>query len=81
MVAPERLSGLPDGWLLYRLERPWRDGTTAVVFEPQILIATLPALVPAPRAYLVRYHGVLGRRPDRTRSRPCLTVATIGGRS
>ena len=34
-VATERLSRLPDGRLLYRLKRRWRDGTTAVVFEPQ----------------------------------------------
>src|SRR5207244_8139039 len=66
-VATERLSELPDGRLLYRLKRPWRDGTTAVIFEPQDFIAKLAVLVPAPRAHLTRYHGVLGpcaaRRP------------------
>ena len=58
-VATERLSALPDGRLLYRLKRPWRDGTCAMIFEPQDLIAKLAALVPAPRVHLVRFHGVL----------------------
>jgi hypothetical protein len=33
-MATERLSILPDGRLLYRLKRRWRDGTTHVIFEP-----------------------------------------------
>ena len=59
-VATKRLSELPDGRLLYRLKRPWRNGTTAVIFEPQDLLAKLAALVPAPRVHLVRFHGILG---------------------
>ncbi|PYS30938.1 MAG: IS91 family transposase [Acidobacteria bacterium] len=59
-VATERLSELPDGRLLYRLKRPWRNGTSAVIFEPQDLLAKLAALVPAPRVHLVRFHGILG---------------------
>ena len=35
------------------------DGTTAVVLEPGELIEKLVALVPAPRANLIRYHGTL----------------------
>jgi len=58
-VATERLTKLPDGRLLYRLKRPWRDGTTAVIFEPQDFMAKLAVLVPAPRSHLTRYHGVL----------------------
>jgi hypothetical protein len=58
-VATERLSELSDGRLLYRLKRPWRDGTSAVIFERQDFIAKLAVLVPAPRAHLTRYHGVL----------------------
>jgi hypothetical protein len=46
--------------LLYRLKRPWRDGTNAVIFERQDFIAKLAVLVPAPRAHLTRYHGILG---------------------
>lgn len=59
-VAGERLSELPDGRLLYRLKRPWRDGTHSVLFERQDFMAKLAVLVPAPRAHLTRYHGVLG---------------------
>ena len=43
-VATERLSRLPDGRLLYRLKRRWRDGTTHVVFEPVELVEKLAAL-------------------------------------
>ncbi len=59
-VSTERLTTLPDGRLLYRLKRPWRDGTSAVIFEPQDFMAKLAVLVPVPRAHLTRYHGVLG---------------------
>jgi hypothetical protein len=59
-VATERLSALPDGRLLYRLKRSWRDGTNAVIFERQDFMAKLAVLVPAPRAHLTRYHGILG---------------------
>ncbi len=59
-VATERLSALPDGRLLYNLKRPWRDGTSAVIFEQQDFISKLAVLTPAPRAHLTRYHGILG---------------------
>jgi hypothetical protein len=58
-VATERLSVLPDGRLLYRLRRRWRDGTTHMIFQPLELIERLAALVPPPRFNLVRYHGIL----------------------
>jgi hypothetical protein len=61
-VASERLSRLPDGRLLYRLRRRWRDGTTHLVFEPLELLEKLAALVPPPRFHLVRYHGILAPR-------------------
>ncbi len=58
-IATERLSLLPDRRLLYRLKHRWRDGTTHVVFERLELIEKIVALIPPPRAHLVRYHGVL----------------------
>jgi len=61
-LATERLSRLADGRLLYRLKRRWRDGTTAIVFEPIELVEKLAALVPPPRFHMVRYHGVLAPR-------------------
>src|SRR5262249_62401292 len=58
-VCTERLTALPNGRLLCRLKRPWRDGTTAVIFEPQDFMAKLAVLVPAPRAHLTRDHRLL----------------------
>ncbi len=58
-IAMERLEPLADGRLLYRFKRPWRDGTTHVVFEGLELLEKLSALVPAPRTHLVRYSGIL----------------------
>ena len=48
-IAMERLEPQADGRLLYRFKRPWRDGTTHVVFEGLELLERLSALVPAPR--------------------------------
>ncbi len=59
-VSSERLSELPDGRLVYRLKRRWRNGPTEVVFDRPDFIAKLAALVPAPRAHLCTYHGVVG---------------------
>ncbi len=58
-IAMERIEPLPDPRLLYRFKRPWRDGTTHVVFEGLELLEKLSALVPAPRTHLVRYSGIL----------------------
>ena len=58
-IATSRLSGLPDGRLMYRLKRRWRDGTTHVIYEPLEFIEKLAALVPPPRFNLIRYCGVL----------------------
>ena len=58
-IATERLELLDDGIYRYELKRPWSDGTEAFLFEPLELMEKLAALVPVPRANLVRYHGVL----------------------
>ena len=47
--AAERLSLTPDGRVLHKLRRAWRDGTTHVVFEPLVFLERLAALVPADR--------------------------------
>ena len=57
-LATGRLLVLPDGRLLYRLKRRWRDGTSHIILEPLELVEKLSALVPPPRFNLVRYHGV-----------------------
>jgi len=58
-LAIERLSLLPDGRVAHELRRPWRDGTTHMLFDPLTFIERLAALVPRPRRPLLTYHGVL----------------------
>jgi hypothetical protein len=57
--AAGRLKWSRRGRVLYELRRPWRDGTTHIVFEPMELIERLAALVPPPRMHQQTYHGVL----------------------
>jgi hypothetical protein len=49
----------PDGRVVYGLKRHWRDGTSAVSFDPLTFIERLAALVPPPRAHQLTYQGVL----------------------
>jgi len=58
-LCVERLLLRPDGLYEYRFRRPWADGTEGVLLSPHELMEKLAALVPIPRANLVRYHGVL----------------------
>lgn len=57
-LSLERLSALPDGRLAYRMKRPSPTGQTHLVFAPVAFLRRLAALVPPPRANLVRYFGV-----------------------
>lgn len=58
-IAEQRLVVNGDGLVVFELKRPFRDGTTHVLFEPHDFIARLAALVPRPRTHLIRYHGLL----------------------
>ncbi len=58
-IARERLALAPDGRVVYGLRRHWRDGTSAISFDPLTFIERLAALVPRPHGHLVTYHGVL----------------------
>lgn len=49
------------GRVIHQLKHPFRDGTTHIVFSPRDFMARLAALVPRPRANLIRYHGVFAR--------------------
>ena len=64
----ERLSVLPDGRIAYRTKHPGPRGHTHRIMEPLEFMARLAALVPPPRAPLVRYAGVLApnspKRPN-----------------
>ena len=58
-IAEERLSMSARGKVIYKLKRPWADGTTAIKLTPLELIERLASLVPRPRVHLTRFHGVL----------------------
>jgi len=44
-MRPDIAAKLPDGRLLYRLKRRWRDGTTHMIFEPLELVSEYPGQV------------------------------------
>jgi hypothetical protein len=58
-VALERLTEDANGDLVYLFTRPWSDGTTGIKLSPLELLEKLAAIVPLPRAHLVRYAGCL----------------------
>jgi hypothetical protein len=58
-VAQDRLEKRSDGRFELTLKSVWKDGTRAVLFEGQDLIARLIAAIPPPRFHLVRYFGLL----------------------
>ena len=58
VLALERLSLTPQGYIRYALKTPYRDGTTHVILEPLDFLARLASLVPLPRVNLTRFHGV-----------------------
>jgi len=58
-VSLERLTEADNGDLVYRFIRPWSDGTTGIKLSPLELLEKLAAIVPLPRAHLVRYGGCL----------------------
>ncbi len=58
-IALERMSETKDGKILYQLKTKYSDGTTHVLFDPLELVEKVVALIPPPRANLLRYHGLL----------------------
>jgi Putative transposase/Transposase zinc-binding domain len=75
-IALERLSETPDGKILYRLKTQYSDGTTHVLFDPMELVEKVVALIPPPRANLLRYHGVFApNSKDRARIVPTDSAA------
>lgn len=77
-VALERLSQTPDGKILYRLKTEYSDGTTHVLFDPIELVEKVVALIPPPRANLLRYHGIFApNSKDRKRIVPAMPTLEI----
>lgn len=64
-IALERMSQREDGKILYRLKTRYSDGTTHVLFDPLELVEKAVALIPPPRANLLRYHGLLAPNSKR----------------
>jgi hypothetical protein len=58
--AHDRLAWTADGWISYRLKRPWPDGRTRLVLEPVAFLRRLVGIIPPPRRHLVRYAGMFG---------------------
>ncbi|MBL8802749.1 MAG: transposase [Planctomycetes bacterium] len=58
-IATQRLALTPNGRVVYGPKRHWRDGTSAVSFDPLSFAERPEALVPSPRAHQLTYHGVL----------------------
>ena len=58
-LAQDRLEERADGLLQLTLKRVWKDGTRALLLEPNELIARLVAAIPPPRFHQLRYFGVL----------------------
>ncbi|HEX5054815.1 MAG TPA: transposase [Planctomycetota bacterium] len=86
-IAESRLSLLPDGRVSYQPKKRWKDGTTNVVLEPQVLIERLCALVPRPRppsgdvprrAVPGGRHPAVDRTACRGRRRRCLSACSGG---
>jgi hypothetical protein len=58
-IAQDRLTRRADGSLELELKSVWKDGTRAIVLEPDDLLTRLVAAVPPPRQHQLRYFGVL----------------------
>jgi hypothetical protein len=61
-VAQDALELAPDGRVVLRLRRPWRDGTRALCFEPSEFLEKLAGIIPRPRINLLLYHGAFAPR-------------------
>ena len=44
---------------MYKLKRPYDDGTSHIVMSPTELMEKLASIVPRPKVHLTRFHGVL----------------------
>lgn len=58
-IAIDRLSMNSNGQVVYRLKKPYSDGTTHIVMQPLELVEKIASLIPRPRVHLTRFHGVL----------------------
>ncbi|MEY4630998.1 MAG: hypothetical protein RIQ81_1118 [Pseudomonadota bacterium] len=57
-LSNERLEILEDGTVKLKLKTPWHDGTSHLLLIPSEFFEKLSAIVPPPRAHLVKWGGV-----------------------
>ena len=57
-LSEERLSVNAHGQVIYKLKKPYKNGTTHIVLSPLDFLSRLSSLVPRPRVHLTRFHGV-----------------------
>ena len=57
-LSNERLELLPDGKVKLKLKTPWHDETSHLLLTPSEFLEKLAAIVPPPRAHLVKWSGV-----------------------
>jgi Putative transposase len=58
-LSNERLSIRPNGDVELKLKSPWKNGTTHLLYSTEEFIEKLFALIPPPRAHLVRWEVVI----------------------
>jgi hypothetical protein len=58
-LSDERVQLNAAGPVELKLKKRWRDGATHLVMSPLEFMQRLSVLVPRPRLYLTRFHGVL----------------------
>ncbi len=57
-LSNERLEILEDATVKLKLKTPWHDGTSHLLLTPWEFLEKLSAIVPPPRAHLVKWGGV-----------------------
>ena len=67
-IAEGRLSVMQDGYILYKLKRPFQGGTHSVRLHPFAFLERLCTLVPRPRQHQLTYAGVLAPASPRRRA-------------
>ena len=57
-LSEERLSVNTHGQVIYKLKKPYQNGTTHIVLNSLDFLSRLSSFIPRPRVHLTRFHGV-----------------------
>jgi Putative transposase len=77
-LANERLKINAKGQVELKLKSRWRDGTTHLVMSLLEFMQRQAALVPRPRLYLIRFHGITIPAPKRSLDNHVCLAALAG---